>query len=282
MGWLELVLPDVPRGSLPAVSAALFANGASGLQEDQPVERRPPPRQPWDRGPRTKPPSTVLVRAWFEAPDRLAVANALGDIVPGCSPAWVVVADTDWETAWREGFEPLQIGDLVITPPWHPIEGAIVIEPGQGFGTGKHETTRAALTALSGRVKTGTTVLDVGCGSGILALAAAHAGAVAEGIDIDPASVEEAARHAELNGLAATFSTTPVDQIREPRAVVLANLYAELLVQLAPELLRLTGHTLILAGILADREQIVRDVFSNLTLESRTVDGEWVCLVYHR
>jgi ribosomal protein L11 methyltransferase len=122
----------------------------------------------------------------------------------------------------------------------------------------------------------------VGCGSGVLALAAAKLGLEARGTDVDEPSVRDAARNARANGLVATFDSTPVHELDEPADLVLANLHAELIVRLAPELIRLTGHWLVLAGVLADREPLVKRALAPLELVHREQDGEWVSLRYRR
>jgi ribosomal protein L11 methyltransferase len=125
-----------------------------------------------------------------------------------------------------------------------------------------------------------TSVLDVGCGSGILALAAAHLGLEARGVDVDQHAVEEARENAERNGLSASFDTTPIAELELPADLVLANLHAEIMIPLAPDLVRLSRRLLVVCGILADREESVRGAFPTLTLAARETSGEWVCLGY--
>lgn len=254
--WHQVTV-ELPRPLGGAVSKVLLAAGAAGIQEDPDAA----PRQAWE--PAAPPPPRLLLRAWFQAlrPPDLgpALAPLLGD-----APAleWVVLPETRWAEAWREGLEPVRISaELTVAPPWNAPAGALVIEPGQGFGTGWHPTTRGALRALE-RALAGDdrprTLLDVGCGSGVVCLAAARRGLTAWGVDTDPAAVEEARANARRNGCAIEVSTTPIGRWTRPADLVVANHHAELLLELLPDLARLTAVELILAGILADREATIR------------------------
>lgn len=277
MAWRELAI-RVHHVDVERVSAIAFDLGASGVQEDWLPGQAPPPRQPWDTGPQAPEPAERLLRAWFDEPDEAAVGAALG---PDVDATWSDVEDVDWEARSRAAFSPIVVSErLIVAPPWDAPEGAVIVEPGQGFGTGQHATTRQALRALD-RVADGCrTALDIGCGSGVLALAAAKLGLRAEGIDVDAPSIADSLANARLNGLEVAFSTTPVQDLREPADIVLANLFAEVLVAMAPDLTRLTRRHLVLAGILEDREPAVLAAFAHLVLEDRDQDGEWVSLVY--
>ncbi|MEQ1505454.1 MAG: 50S ribosomal protein L11 methyltransferase [Myxococcota bacterium] len=289
---VELALAGLPRIHLATASERLFAAGATGLQEDWLPGEAPAPRQPWDVGPAPPEPDRLVLRAWFDDPDRVAIERAVRTF--GATATWVDVVDTDWDAVWRAQFHPSEVGPgLIVAPPWDAPPGALVIEPGQGFGTGAHPTTLQALRALLALAGGHRTALDVGCGSGILALAAARLGLDAVGIDVEPAAIRDADRNAAANGLIAAFSTTRIDEVvpldRSGLVpgrfdLVLANLHAELVIALADQLDRVTGQTLILAGILADREAQVRAALDprSLTLVHRDQDGEWVALGYRR
>jgi ribosomal protein L11 methyltransferase len=210
-----------------------------------------------------------------------------------------VVHDADWADAWKAYFPVMRVGRrLVIRPTWRehtpaPDDVVVALDPGMAFGTGLHPTTRLCLAALEpladdGRVD-GARVLDVGCGSGILAIAALKLGAdSALGVDTDPiaieATTENAARN-ELSGdLAARQGSLPTGEAAFD--VVLANLIAGVLVALAPALrdeLR-PGGVLLASGIFADREPDVVEAFgaSGLVVEDRTTEGDWVALRLHR
>jgi ribosomal protein L11 methyltransferase len=283
--WRELLIGPLSRRLAPRASAELFALGTAGVQEEPAPGQAHPPRQPWDTGPAPPPPTDVVVRAWFEDPDEAAIAARVAAMLPpGTSLVWEDVVDVDWETSWRANFPSIVISErLTVAPPWEASPGAVVIDPGQGFGTGQHETTRAALVRLDALIAEGGlhTALDVGCGSGVLALCAARLGLRAWGVDIDPIAVREARRNAADNGLDAQFDTTPIHRLTEPADLVLANLFAEVLAAVGPDLCRLTRKHLVLAGILVDREQVVREVFDpRMGPPHREQDGEWVCLHY--
>ncbi len=279
--WLELRLSPLPRAWLDQASARLFALGAAGLQESWVPGTAPPIRQPWDPPERTEEADPLLLIAWFEDPDVTRLTIALEDLP--VEPRWKHVEEADWESTYRAAFGPLEISPrLTIAPPWNAPPGALVIEPGQGFGTGHHPTTRQALQAVDRICDEGPrTLLDVGTGSGILALAAARRGLAATGIDVDPAAIRDAERQAARNGLSATFSTTPLGQVPGVYDVVVANVHAEALVALRPALLARTGGWLILAGILDDREEGVRSAFDGFVeLADRDHTSGWICLQY--
>lgn len=169
------------------------------------------------------------------------------------------VPDADWELGWRRGLQPRRVGPLWIRPSWFPAAGEpeLAIDPERAFGTGEHATTRLALAELAAAIRPGDTVLDVGTGSGILALGALRVGAArATAFDVDPVACRAAARNARRNGLAlALFCGTPAALAPGARFdVVVAN---ELFACLAPLLPRLAAHTrraLVLAGFL-ERER---------------------------
>lgn len=278
-GWQELRVV-VPAGAVASVSAVLFRAGASGVQEDYLPGEAPPARQPWDTGaPPPRPRRRVLI-AWFEEPERDTITRSLPP--EASEPRWSRVVEQDWSEDWKQHFTPIRISErLTIAPPWDAPPGSLIVEPGQGFGTGQHESSRGALTLMEPVLADLQSCLDVGCGSGILALLAAREGLDTLGIDVEESAVREAAVNATRNGLHARFETTPLEQVRGRFDLVVANLHAELLARLAPELLSRCRRYLVAAGILADREHLVRDTFDGpLHLDARLTDGAWVALRY--
>ncbi|HXF65564.1 MAG TPA: 50S ribosomal protein L11 methyltransferase [Burkholderiales bacterium] len=168
------------------------------------------------------------------------------------------VEDRDWVRETQAQFVPIRISErLWIVPSWcqAPDPGAInvTLDPGLAFGTGGHASTRLALRWLEREIRGGESVLDYGCGSGILAIAALKLGAArAQGVDIDPQALLAARRNALHNRVQASFHGA-AEQIREPARIVVANILAQPLIVLAPLLARLTapGGRLALSGLLA-------------------------------
>jgi ribosomal protein L11 methyltransferase len=201
------------------------------------------------------------------------------------------VEEADWTETWKEGYAPQRIGRVVIVPSWldepmAPGEVAVRLDPGMAFGTGLHPTTQGCLALMQRTEPMPSRVLDVGSGSGILALAALRLGAErVDCIDTDPVAVEATLANAEANGLAERVSAvrgTLPPAPAEAYPLVLANLVAAVLVELAPRLAahNAAGGTLLASGIIAGREAEVRDALAaaGFTLAERLDDGEWVSL----
>lgn len=202
------------------------------------------------------------------------------------------VDDADWSEAWKRDYVPQRIGRVVIVPSWleepiGPDEVALLLDPGMAFGTGLHPTTRGCLTLLQAISPMPARVLDVGSGSGILALAALRLGAEhADCLDTDPVAVEATLANAEANGLAArvvaTAGTLPSQPAGAPYPLVLANLVAAVLVELAGSLAAhvAPGGTLLASGIIETRapEVLAALASAGFVLEERLDDGEWVSL----
>ena len=201
------------------------------------------------------------------------------------------VDDADWTDAWKEHYVAQRIGRVVIVPSWadeelREGEVGVTLDPGMAFGTGLHPTTRGCLALLQAVEPMPERVLDVGCGSGILALTALRLGAAhAVGIDTDPLSVTASRENAERNGLAdryeARLGTLPEGAVdRYP--LVLANLVAVVLVDLAPALGAhlAAGGVLLASGIIETRAAEVEVAMrtAGLDVVERHVDGEWVSL----
>ena len=207
-----------------------------------------------------------------------------------------VVHESDWANAWKRHFPVLRVGRrIVIRPTWRrhrraPDDVVLALDPGMAFGTGLHPTTRLCLAGVErladeGRFTRATRVLDVGCGSGILSIAAAKLGAGdVLGVDVDPIAVEATVDNARRNALARRIRVRrgSVPTGEPPFDVLLANLIASLLVRLAPDLaseLR-PGGRLVASGIFVDREAEVRRAFDDVGLAVTVADreGEWVAL----
>lgn len=280
--WAELRLV-VARPAIEIVQDLLMEAGALGVQEDLLPGEVPRYRQPWDEGPPPPPAERVLLRAWWPAEGFAARFSVLEAVLAGRigvgAPAWEAMDDEDWGETWKRSFHRIRISErLAVAPPWEAEPGDLVIEPGLAFGTGEHPTTRACLEAIDRLARPGWSCLDVGCGSGVLALAAAKLGMRAWGVDTDPDAVRSAQAAARDNGLDARFDQTPLHAIPGRHALVVANLYAEVIVALSADLLRKTAEVLVLAGILAEREHKVTEALRTMRLLRRRQDGDWVSL----
>jgi ribosomal protein L11 methyltransferase len=206
--------------------------------------------------------------------------------------------EDDWPNAWKADYTVHRVGRQVLTrAPWHdyvaqPGETVITLDPATAFGTGRHPSTQLCMEALEDELTPGDRVLDVGIGAGVLATAAALLGASAvEGVDIDPVAVRAARETAERNGVEAIVrvalgSIGPDGPFPAPCDLVIANIIARVLVELAPDLARavMPGGTLILGGILDDREAFVREAFArqDVTFVRRATNDDWVSLVYRK
>ncbi len=196
--------------------------------------------------------------------------------------------DQDWETVWLTQFEPMQIApNLWVYPSW--IEApqtrnkVIKIDPGMAFGTGSHETTRLCMQALNRLKLIGKSVLDFGCGSGILAITALKLGAKsAIGVDIDPKAEQVAQENALNNGVVEQFTIQSADEIEGRKFdVVVANILAFALIDLAP---RLIAHSkpnsvIVLSGILGKQAKQVISAYQSQFAFTQFATGTWVVLV---
>ena len=299
--WLELAV----EADLEAVEAVseILGRVASGGTTVEPafdlVEE--------GLGARVDPTRPAVVRGYVPARDPGAAEAAAAEVAEALGHLQAfglrsigdlrtrIVLEEDWADAWRAYFPVLRVGRrLVIRPTWRrhrraPDDVVVAMDPGMAFGTGLHPTTRLCLAGLEPLADDGTLararVLDVGCGSGILAIAAVRLGAAtAFGVDTDPIAIEATAANARRNRLGGRVSARAgsLPSGEPPFDVVLANLIAGVLVPLAPALrdeLR-PGGTLVASGIFVDREDEVRGAFraAGLRVEDRTAEGEWVAL----
>lgn len=196
------------------------------------------------------------------------------------------IEDKDWEREWMDNFHPMRFGQrLWICPSWRDVPEPdavnVMLDPGLAFGTGTHPTTSLCLSWLDGQDLNGKTVIDFGCGSGILAIAALKLGAAhAIGIDIDPQAIQASRDNAQRNGVSDRLDLyLPHQQPENLSAdVVVANILAGPLRELAPliSVLPLTGGSLALSGILASQADDVCDAYSqNFELDPVAEKEEW-------
>ena len=204
------------------------------------------------------------------------------------------VAQEDWQNGWRKYYHPMEIGRrLAVVPSWQAYDTdrvKLLLDPGLAFGTGGHETTSLCLEALDELTAGGERVLDIGTGSGILAIAALKLGAAcAEGVDIDPVAVRTACENAALNGVAGQFTCLVgdlSDKASGTYQIITANIVANAIISLAPAvpgLLAEGGH-FIASGIIDTRAQEVAQALAKagLTIAQRKDKRGWVCFVCTR
>lgn len=200
--------------------------------------------------------------------------------------------DEDWRNNWKKFFNPTPVGEkILIRPTWrddYDAEGRVVlnIDPGLAFGTGSHETTRLCLETIERYLREGDTVLDVGCGSGILAIASLLLGAKsAVGVDIDEVAVRTAAENAELNKVSDRFTVVVGDltqKISGKYNLIVANIVADAIISLSKGVREfMTPDTVyIMSGIIDTRgDEVYEAVSEDFKIIERIEDNGWVCLV---
>jgi ribosomal protein L11 methyltransferase len=268
--------------SLGAISASLEDADAGSLDES-PIFGEPtePDAGLWQH---------CIVTALLDTEHQPADLVAQAALAAGLAavPAWTVetVDDQDWVRLTQSQFDPIPISPrLWIVPTWHQAPDSkalnIQLDPGLAFGTGSHPTTRLCLRWLDDNIKGGETVLDYGCGSGILAIAASKLGAAEVwGVDIDPQAIQAAAYNADMNAVNARFYTP--DQAPATAAqIVLANILTNPLKDLAPLLASLTlpGGRLVMSGILELQAESVMQIYRTwFEFDVPAVEEGWVRL----
>ncbi len=276
-GWYALDV-DLEPQAREAVEYALMEAGALGTET---VDRAD---------------ALVQVTGYFsDPPNRERVRNELFEALriyelPSSSVRDMnkrEVAERDWLAEWKQNWQPVEVGRFIIAPPWTDIAGAhdrliIRIEPGMAFGTGTHETTRLCLNAIQ-KYFTGGSFLDVGTGTGILAIAAAKLGARVEACDTDADAIEIARENARVNNVAdqINFWVGSIDEATASADLVCANLTADVIVPLARTLVSLTCGKLILSGILETQVEMVQAALrdSGITDVEIEQDGEWIAVI---
>jgi len=248
----------------------------------------------WNVGP-------VVVKAYLPADGQLEAHKRrieealwhLGQIRPVSIPSYHPVAEADWAEAWKEQLNVMHVGrHIVIRPSWRdyvPAPGDVVIQldPGMAFGTGLHPTTQMCLVALEELIQPGAAVLDLGTGSGILAIAAAKLGAGRVlAVDNDPVAVQTARGNVAVNGVQEIVSVVCGSLAEAPGSyeLAMANILARVIIEMVQEGLAARvrpGGRLIATGIIAEQEPEVVMVLeqNGLTLAQRLQRDDWVCLV---
>ncbi|AMR66028.1 50S ribosomal protein L11 methyltransferase [Aquipseudomonas alcaligenes] len=285
MPWLQVRLAITPEQA-ETYEDALLGVGAVSVTfmdaEDQPIFEPDLGTTPlW---------SNTHLLALFEADTDPTNLVAHLQLLTGSElPAHEIehIEDQDWERSWMDNFQPMRFGQrLWIVPSWHaapqPEAVNLLLDPGLAFGTGTHPTTALCLEWLDGQDLNDCTVIDFGCGSGILAIAALLLGAPqAIGTDIDPQALEASRDNAGRNGIdPARFPVyLPADMPQQPAEVVVANILAGPLVSLAPQITALVkaGGRLALSGILAEQAEEVRAAYADaFDLNPTAIKDGWV------
>ena len=255
MSW-ALVL-TAPAGELELLAARLFDHGALGVELQEPDQQLMPGTAPL-------PPGSGRCIAHFT--ERASAADSAREL--GRAEAPVEVAEEDWSVAWRKHHRPLRVGPRSwVQPPWEdapaaPGEVRVLIDPGMAFGTGSHPTTALCLERVDELLAQapGADALDVGTGSGVIALLAVKLGAGRVcGTENDPVALEAARRGAELNGIRPEridWALADPDELPGgPYRIVVANILLNTLVELAPAIARKVarGGRLVLSGLLSSQ-----------------------------
>ena len=313
MEWIELKVHTTSLGA-DMVSEALISHGATGTMVEDRADI-PDPNKPngiWeiiDPNLIDTMPEDVLVHAWFE-PDasfaeRMQALSAhlasLKQLAPELDFGTLAidtanVQDEDWSEVWKKFYKPFRAGrTLVVKPTWEPYEPQagdhiIEIDPGMAFGSGTHETTGMCLELLEDALKGGERVIDVGTGSGILAIGAAMLGARdVLAIDIDPTAVRVARENVEHNGLESVVTTLEGNLLEKVDAqceLCVANIIADVICMFAAPLNAhiVPGGLFICSGIIKEREQDVTDALlaADYTILDVRRKGEWVAMLARR
>ena len=291
MGWLSVsFLTDASRAD-PLCDALMAAGALSASIEDADAgtpDERPQFGEPgsinspgWDHSR-----VVALLEEDANVPALLAEASAAIGLSEPLNYAVGTVADQNWVQLTQSQFDPIRVSErLWIVPSWHespdPAAINLILDPGMAFGTGSHPTTRLCLEWLERTVSPSCSVLDYGCGSGILAIAAARLGAArVAGVDIDPQAVESARANAERNEVSALFADS-AEPVAGEYDLVVANILSNPLRVLAPAICAhvRSGGCLALSGILREQAEEIIAIYAQwLPMEVADTREDWVCL----
>lgn len=298
MKWLEVSL--TLNGELAEAAAEVISRYTqNSIAMEYPLE-----------GEQLPPYNQVTLRAYLRDDQDLEEARRaietglwhLSQIEPFDPPHFNWIEEEHWEDAWKDHFQPIKVGErLLVQPAWLPIEDSrripILMDPGMAFGTGTHPTTQLCLLALEQYLQPGQRVVDLGCGSGILSIAAAKLGASQVlALDIDPIAVDYAKENVEQNGLSGEIEVVQgslaylqrdVDLVNTGIDILIANILTKILLQLLQEglvnTLRPEG-LLVLSGILDHQVEEILQAAEDSDLEylATGVMQDWRSLILKR
>ncbi len=290
MSWIQIRLHCsslIPKEQLETLEDALLEVGAVSVTyqdaANQPILEPGLNEAPlWDK---------LLLTALFNADINVAatliLAEALyGQVLP--EHKIEIVEDKDWIREWMDSYKPMQFGErLWICPSWCDAPDAsainIMLDPGLAFGTGTHATTAMCLRELDKMQLADKTVIDYGCGSGILAIAALLLGAKnVICVDTDPQALRATLDNARRNGIEEDRIQVylPDEEPQQAVDLVLANILAGPLVDLAPKLMALTkaGGALVLSGLLDEQRAVIVEAYTEIAFSAFMTEAEWLCL----
>jgi ribosomal protein L11 methyltransferase len=299
--WIEIKM-SVDGEAAEAVAELLQRFGHQGVS----IEQEGIMPDAWDDG-EVPPPQRLTVRAYLPDDHRAAEARqqletALGHMnmmYPMPTPIYTVVKEADWAEAWKAHYHPVRIGRrLLIRPQWievtpRPDDVVLALDPGMAFGTGTHPTTQLCLEALEARVEPGIRLLDLGCGSGILAIAGVKLGAVhALALDNDPLAVEATLVNAQQNDVAdkITVEEGSLENLRGSARrfdMIVVNILARVIIEMCDQGLGQIvrpGGLAIFSGIIEEQAADVESALQRTGLEpfDRHQQGDWVAIVARR
>ncbi|MRX28134.1 50S ribosomal protein L11 methyltransferase [Kangiella sp. HZ709] len=286
MSWIQLKF-DYKNPDADSLSDFLMQLGALAVTfldaEDKPILEPKPGETPlWEH---------LIVLALFDANTETTVmdkvlSNSEYSQSLGQNYQWEIIRDQDWERSWMDSFKPMQFGKRVwIVPSWHespnPDAVNIMLDPGLAFGTGTHPTTSLCLQWLDAAKLEGKTVIDYGCGSGILTLAALLLGAdKVYAVDIDPQAIDATRENLKRNGISEDKLILGLpDQVELPQAdLLLANILAEPLRQLSESIANSvkSGGNLVLSGLLNEQAAELSEIYQQwFAMDAVTSEGDW-------
>lgn len=294
MQWVELSVEAHPE-AVDAIADVFRQHGTNGVAVEQPIQSHIEGEEPPVKT------GNPVIRAFLPANDRVedeisAIESDLWhlqafDLSPIGSLRRRDVEEEDWAHGWKEHFHPLKIGRVVIKPSWRdwkgqPDEIVVELDPGMAFGTGLHPTTKLMIEGLQERVRPGMEVLDLGTGSGILAIPAARLGAQVTALDISDVAVQVASENVAINDVADLVAVAEgaIGTVSGRRFdLILANIIASVLADIAKDLTAALkpGGEVLASGIIDERVDLVRSAFTDAGLEIADAisEGDWWLIV---